>query len=57
MAMPLNMILVMFVIPCILSYDINKLTILYIHVPYYISFISMTNKAVMTFSCYAETGL
>ena len=32
LTMPLNMILVVYVIPCILSYDFNKLTILYIHV-------------------------
>ena len=51
MAMPLNMILVVYVIPCILSYDFNKLTILYIHVlgPTYISFICMKNKSVMIF--------
>ena len=53
MAMALNMISVVYVIPCILSYDFNKLTILYIHVhvgPYtYISFICMTNKSVITF--------
>ena len=30
MTMSLNMILVIFVIPCILSYDFNKLTIFYI---------------------------
>ena len=46
MAMPVNMILVMFVILCILSYDFNKLTMLYIHV--HIS-ISMTNKSGLTF--------
>ena len=32
MAMPVNMILAMYVILCILSYDFNKLTMLYIHV-------------------------
>ena len=32
MAMPVNMILVMYVILCILSYDFNKFTMLYIHV-------------------------
>ena len=32
MAMPVKMILVMYVILCILSYDFNKLTMLYIHV-------------------------
>ena len=37
LAMPLNMILVVYVIPCILSYDFNKLTILYIHVGLHIS--------------------
>ena len=47
MAMPVNMILVMYVILCILSYDFNKLTMLYIHV--HIS-ISMTNKSKLTFS-------
>ena len=50
MAMSLNMILVVYVIPCILSYDFNKLTIFFIHVgPTYISFICMTIKSVMTF--------
>ena len=40
MAMPLNMILVMYVIPCILSHDFfNKLTILYIHVHISLSFL------------------
>ena len=47
--MPLNMILVVYVIPCVLPYDFNKLTILYIHVGLHISFISITNKSVMTF--------
>ena len=46
MAMSVNMILVMYVILCILSYDFNKLTMLYIHV--HIS-ISMTNKSGLTF--------
>ena len=46
MAMPVNMILVMYVILCILSYDFNKFTMLYIHV--HIS-ISMTNKSGLTF--------
>ena len=46
MAMPVNMILVMYVILCILSYYFNKLTMLYIHV--HIS-ISMTNKSGLTF--------
>ena len=46
MAMPVSMILVMYVIQCILSYDFNKLTMLYIHV--HIS-ISMTNKSGLTF--------
>ena len=50
MAMPINMILVMYVILCILSYDFYKLTFLYIHAHiFYISVISMTNKSVMTF--------
>ena len=46
MAMPVNMFLVMYVILFILSYDFNKLTMLYIHV--HIS-ISMTNKSGLTF--------
>ena len=46
MAMLVNMILVMYVILCILSYDFNKLTMLYIHV--HISS-SMTNKSGLTF--------
>ena len=59
MAMPVNMILVMYVILCILSYDFNKLTMLYIHV--HIS-ISMTNKSVNKISvclsvCLIETNL
>ena len=49
MAMLLDMILVMYVIPCILSYDFNKLTILYNYTCTYISLISMTNKSVMNF--------
>ena len=39
LAMPLNMILLVYVIPCILSYDFNKLTILYIHVHISLSFL------------------
>ena len=46
MALPVNMILVVYVILCILSYDFNKLTMLYIHV--HISS-SMTNKSGLTF--------
>ena len=46
MAMPVNMILVMYVILCILPYDFNKLTMLYIHV--HIS-ISMTNRSGLIF--------
>ena len=46
MAMPVNVILVIYVILCILSYNFNKLTMLYIHV--HIS-ISMTNKSGLTF--------
>ena len=46
MAMPVNMILVMYVILCILSYDFNKLTMLYIHVHIYIS---LTIKSGLTF--------
>ena len=46
MQMPVNMILVMYVILCILSYDFNKFTMLYIHV--HLS-ISMTNKSGLTF--------
>ena len=34
-----HMILVVYVIPCILSYDFNKLTILYIHVHISLSFL------------------
>ena len=45
-AMPVNMILVLYVILCILSYDFNKLTMLYIDV--HISLISMTNKSGLT---------
>ena len=41
--MSLNMILVVFVIPCILSYEFNKFTILYIHV--HISLISNPFRA------------
>ena len=44
MAMPVNMILVMCVILCILSFDFNKLPMLYIHIS-----ISMTNKSGLTF--------
>ena len=47
MAMPVNMILVMYVILSILSYDFNKLTMLYIDV--HISLISMTNESGLTF--------
>ena len=39
LAMPLNMIIAVYVIPCILSYDFNKLTILYIHVHTSLSFL------------------
>ena len=46
MAIPVNMILVVYVILCILSYDFTKLTMLYIHV--HISS-SMTNKSGLTF--------
>ena len=46
MAMPVSMILVVYDILCILSYDFNKLTMLYIHV--HISS-SMTNKSGLTF--------
>ena len=46
----LYMILVVCVIPCIFSYEFNKLTILYPCT--YISFIYMTNKSVMTFFCH-----
>ena len=49
MAMPVTMILVMYVILCTLSYDVNKLTILYIYTCTYISLISMTNKSELTF--------
>ena len=48
MAIPLNMILVINVIPCILSHDFlnNHNNLVYICT--YISLISMTNKSVMT---------
>ena len=48
MAMPLNMILIVYVIPCILPYDFNKLTILYIHVlaPTYIYLFHLYDKLV-----------
>ena len=36
--MPVNMILAMYAILCILSYDFNKLTMLYIDVWMYISY-------------------
>ena len=50
MAMPFNMILILYVIPCKLSCDFSKLTILYIHIYMYIYSITfMTNKSVMTF--------
>ena len=39
MAMPFNMILTLYVIPCKLSCDFSKLTILYIHVHYILSFL------------------
>ena len=44
MAMPVNIILVMYGILCILSYDFNKLIMLYIHVYVctYLSLISIT---------------
>ena len=47
MAMPVNMILVIYVILCILSYDFTKLTMLYIDV--HISLISIANKSGLTF--------
>ena len=47
MAMPVNMILVMYVILCILSYFFNKLTMLYIDV--HNSLISMTNTSGLNF--------
>ena len=47
MAMPVNMILVMYFILCIMSYDFNKLTMLYIDV--HISLIYMTNKSGLPF--------
>ena len=34
LAMPFSMILIMYVIPCKLSCDFSKLTILYIHVSF-----------------------
>ena len=45
--MAVSMILVMYVILCILSYDFNKLTMLYIDV--HISLITVTNKSGLTF--------
>ena len=49
MAMPVNMIYVMYAILCLilLSYDFTKLTMLFIDV--HISLISMTNKSGLTF--------
>ena len=47
MAMPVNMILVMYVILCIMSHDFNTFTMLYMDV--HISLISMTNKSGLTF--------
>ena len=47
MAMPPNMILVVYHTMYIVIYDFNKLTFLYIHV--HISLITMTNKSVTTF--------
>ena len=47
-AMPFNMILMLYVIPCKLSCDFSKLIILYIYM-YIYSIIFMTNKSVMTF--------
>ena len=51
MAMPLKMILVMYVIPCILSYDFLQVNNP-VYTCTYISLISMTNKSVMTFFQY-----
>ena len=47
MAMPVNMILAMYVILCILSYDFTKLPMLYIDVHIFLIF--MTNKSGLTF--------
>ena len=47
MDMPFNMILILCVIPCELSCDFSKLTIVYMYI-YPIIF--MTNKSVMTFN-------
>ena len=49
MAMPPNMILVVYHTMYIVIYDFNKLTFLYKHVHVYSSLITMTNKSVMTF--------
>ena len=50
MAMPFNMILILYEIPCKLSSDLSKLAILYMYVYMYIySIIVMTNMSVMTF--------
>ena len=46
-ALPFNMILTLYVIPCKLSCDFSKFTILYIHVHLFYHF--MTIKSVMTF--------
>ena len=48
MAMPFNIILILYVILCKLSCDRSKLTILYIHVHIFYHFF-MTIKSVMTF--------
>ena len=47
MAMPFNMILILYVIPCKLSCDFSKLNILYVHAHIFYHF--MTNKSLMTF--------
>ena len=49
MAMPFNMILILCVIPCKLSCDFSKITILYIYIHIFYHF--ETNKSIMTFLC------
>ena len=47
MAMPFNMILILYVIPCKLSCDFRKLTISYIIYLYIYSIIIMKNKTLI----------
>ena len=48
MAMPFTMILILYVMPCKLSCDFSKLTIMYMYM-YVKIIIFMTNKSMMTF--------